>query len=92
MCPRLAIGTSFRLAQATGNTGGLMETKMSEQANTGLAADQLVPLDGGDILQLEMQAWSQEKAEAFREPKRRFTPGLRAAKRRWRFAFGRYKR
>ena len=65
---------------------------MSEQPKTGLGAGQLVTLDRADTLQVEMQALLQEHAEIFREPKRRSTPGLRAAKRRWRFAFGRYKR
>jgi hypothetical protein len=57
-----------------------------------LGAGHHVQLDRADTLQVEMQALLQEQAEIFREPKRRSTPGLRAARRRWRFAFGRYKR
>ena len=69
-----------------------METKMSDQPKNRLGVSHLVPLERADALQVEMQALLQEQAEIFREPKRRFTPGLRAARRRWRFAFGRYKR
>ena len=69
-----------------------METKMSDQPKNRLGDGHHVQLDRADTLQVEMQALLQEQAEIFREPKRRSTPGLRAARRRWRFAFGRYKR
>ena len=65
---------------------------MSDQPKNRLAAGHLVPQDTAGKLQVEMQASLQEQAEIIREPKKRATPGLRAAKRRWRFAFGRFKR
>ena len=72
--------------------GGLMETTMSERAKTVMDAGRPLPPDSADLFQLEMQASPQEEVENFRQPKKRLVPGLRAARRRWRFAFGRSKR
>ena len=69
-----------------------METTMNERAKAVMDARRFMLLDRADLFQLEMQASPQEEVENFREPKKRFVPGLRAARRRWRFAFGRYKR
>ncbi len=65
---------------------------MSDQPKNRLDAGHLVPQDTAATSQVKMQDSLQEQAEIVREPKKRVTPGLRAAKRRWRFAFGRYKR
>ena len=80
------------LNRGRGMSADRMETKMSDQPKNRLGASHLVPLNRADMLQVERQASLQEQAEIIREPQRRSTPGLRAARRRWRFAFGRYKR
>jgi hypothetical protein len=65
---------------------------MSEQAKTAMDASRLIPPERADLFQIDKNVPPQEQVENAREPQKRLVPGLRAARRRWRFAFGRYKR